>query len=386
MFQLTDIPLSLYVHFPWCVKKCPYCDFNSHTLRGDIDEQEYIRTLLKDLDQQLSRWPQSRPLTSVFLGGGTPNLFGHQSVGQLLNGISQRFDLPGNAEVTMEANPGASSDSELEGYFHAGINRLSIGAQTFNFDHLRRLGRVHSGDDTARMVDAAKASGFSNINIDLMFALPDQSIDQLDLDLETALNMEPTHLSCYQLTLEPNTLFYSHPPELPDESVTFEMQNRVVDTLGSADFHRYEVSAYSRSDRLCRHNLNYWQFGDYLAIGAGAHGKLTTDAGLIRTIREKHPRNYINKMSGDIDNSFAEVREVADEELPFEFLLNGLRLRAGVSRDQYVNRTGKDWTQLIQKLSRPIDQKLIALSDNGIACTDKGYWFIDSCLESVLPG
>jgi len=293
MFQFTALPpLSLYIHFPWCVRKCPYCDFNSHAVRGDLPEDQYIDALLADLESDLPRvW--GRPVRSVFLGGGTPSLFSPEAIERLLAGVRARVTLVPEAEVTLEANPGTVETERFRGYRAAGVNRLSIGIQSFQPEQLQKLGRIHGRDEALAAAQAARAAGFDNFNLDLMFGLPQQTLDEALADLRTALALNPTHLSLYQLTLEPNTLFHAQPPELPDEDVLAAMQEALQAELADAGFTQYEVSAYARAGRRCRHNLNYWQFGDYLGIGAGAHAKITDADGITRLWKVKQPRNFL---------------------------------------------------------------------------------------------
>ncbi|MFW5815392.1 MAG: radical SAM family heme chaperone HemW, partial [Wenzhouxiangella sp.] len=292
--MLRSPPLSLYVHFPWCVAKCPYCDFNSHALGGPVPEESYVDALLADLELELPRiW--GRTVHSIFLGGGTPSLFSAAAMDRLLGGVRARLTLAPAAEITMEANPGTVEHDRFEDYRAAGINRISLGVQSFNDRHLSKLGRIHGGAEARAAIAAVRAAGFDNFNLDLMWALPDQTLAEALADIETALAFEPTHLSHYHLTIEPNTVFAARPPRLPDEEAAWDMQEACARRLSAAGFRHYEVSAWARAGALSRHNLNYWRFGDYLGIGAGAHGKITLPAEdrIVRTRRKSHPRPYL---------------------------------------------------------------------------------------------
>jgi oxygen-independent coproporphyrinogen-3 oxidase len=323
-------PLSLYVHVPWCVRKCPYCDFNSHQApAGEIPEDRYVSALIGDLDHDLEL-AGGRELQSIFIGGGTPSLFSPSVIARLLEAIAARLPCARDMEVTLEANPGTIEHGRFAGYHEAGITRVSLGVQSFDAAHLRRLGRIHSPDDVFRSVHELKLAGIRNFNLDLMYALPEQTLAQAELDVHTAIDLQPSHLSHYQLTLEQGTVFHHRPPQgLPDPDAAWEMQQACQEQLARSGFVQYEVSAYAAYERRCRHNLNYWQFGDYIGIGAGAHGKLT-DPGrdrVLRTTRHKQPRAYLEAASAA--ERLQEVRQVDPVELPFEFMLNALRLREG---------------------------------------------------------
>lgn len=337
---MTTIPLSLYVHVPWCVRKCPYCDFNSHQQNGELPEQAYIDALLDDLDRDLAG-AAGRPLTSIFIGGGTPSLFSAQSYERLLNEVARRLRFADDIEITLEANPGTFEQAKFRDYRKAGINRLSIGVQSFDPLQLQRLGRIHNGDEALRAADIARQSGFDNFNLDLMFGLPGQSEAQALQDLQQAIDCQPTHLSWYQLTIEPNTEFFRRPPVLPADDAVADMQLSGIALLAAAGFERYEVSAFAQAGRASRHNLNYWQFGDYLGIGAGAHGKLThaaADGSLVveRLRKTRMPQHYLAAAG----NYTTERKPVPVEELPFEFMMNALRLCDGVASGHYGERTG----------------------------------------------
>ncbi|MFT5574105.1 MAG: putative oxygen-independent coproporphyrinogen III oxidase, partial [Cryomorphaceae bacterium] len=332
------IPLALYVHIPWCEKKCPYCDFNSHQARGDIDEDAYINALLDDLDCDLSRHASdigSRELSSIFIGGGTPSLFSPESFLKLLQGVKARIPWASDIEITSEANPSSSEASKFAGFREAGVNRLSIGVQSFNPNHLLALGRVHNSKEALNAATAAVKAGINNFNLDLMFGLPQQSLDQAVADLQQAVELAPTHLSCYQLTIEPNTLFHHSPPITPDHDSLWEMQTTLQSLLASHNYEQYEVSAYSQAGKRARHNLNYWQFGDYLGIGAGAHSKITgQNREIQRAWKIKHPTSYLRQGAylGGLD-------VVEKDQLSFEFMLNALRLSEGFDLALFEDRT-----------------------------------------------
>jgi oxygen-independent coproporphyrinogen-3 oxidase len=330
-------PLALYVHYPWCVKKCPYCDFNSHTARdGGIPEKAYIDALIGDIEAALPRvW--GRRVHSIFFGGGTPSLMSAESLDRLLTAIRSLLPLDPLAEITLEANPGTVETGRFRDYRAAGVNRLSLGIQSFNDTHLDRLGRIHDSREARSAIDTALAH-FDRVNLDLMYALPEQSLAQALSDLDTAIATGASHLSCYHLTLEPNTPFHHSPPPLPDDDASADMQDAIESRLREAGFDHYETSAFARPNQPCRHNLNYWTFGDYLGIGAGAHGKLSNHEGIVREMRHKHPGRYLEGAArGDF---VQERREVGSVELPFEFMMNALRLTGGFPRRLFAERCG----------------------------------------------
>ena len=336
-------PLALYVHMPWCVKKCPYCDFNSHGLRGEPPYSAYIDTLLADLDADLGDFgaaAQRRPIVSVFFGGGTPSLFAPDHVARFLDGARERLPFAEDCEITLETNPGTVEHGRFDGYLAAGVNRLSFGIQSFDDDTLRRLGRIHSAAEAEAAVKSAQDAGYANLNLDLMYALPQQSLEGALIDVERAIALAPTHISHYQLTLEPNTAFAAAPPPLPNDDDAWAMQEACEARLAQAGYGQYEISAYAQPERRCRHNLNYWQFGDYLGIGAGAHGKLTDTAtgSVRRRWKSRHPRSYL-EAAGDASRIGGDGA-VDPGELPFEFMLNALRLHQGVPLESFVERTG----------------------------------------------
>ena len=336
-------PLSLYVHLPWCVRKCPYCDFNSHALRGVAPEAEYAKAVLADLDADLRTHAAAlsdRPLVSVFFGGGTPSLFSPDRIAAILAGVAARLPLAADAEITLETNPGAVEHGRFDGYRAAGVNRLSFGVQSFDDRKLAALGRIHSAAEAERAIREAQDAGCANLNLDLMYALPEQTLDGALADLERALTLAPTHVSHYQLTLEPNTLFAAHPPQLPDDDDAFAMQEACQARLAAAGYAQYEVSAYALPDRRAEHNLNYWTFGDYLGIGAGAHGKITNAAtgAILRSTKLKVPERYLARAASD--SGFGSMHAVAADERAFEFMLNALRLVDGVPLTLFTQRTG----------------------------------------------
>ena len=330
-------PLSLYVHLPWCVRKCPYCDFNSHSAGAGAPTQRYVDALLADLDQEAKR-AADRTIETLFLGGGTPSLFAPEEVGRLLAGVRERFDVADDVEITMEANPGTVECGAPAGYREAGVNRLSIGAQSFDDDALRRLGRIHSSGDIRRAVGEVKSAGFDNFNLDLMHGLPGQTRASAEADVRAAVELGPTHISWYQLTLEPNTVFHARPPEnLPDEETVYAIQDAGAALLCDAGFEQYEVSAWTRGGRRCRHNVNYWLFGDYLAVGAGAHGKLSDDEHVFRYRKPANPLQYMLVM--EENPAGGELELVEDQDLLFEFMLNALRLSDGFHETVFLERT-----------------------------------------------
>lgn len=376
------IPLSLYIHVPWCERKCPYCDFNSHQAKTDINEPAYIDALLADLDADIAEFGdniQSREIQTVFIGGGTPSLFKSQSYEQLFRGLKQRLNFAANIEITLEANPGSSEMAKFSGFRQAGINRLSIGVQSFNQTHLSKLGRVHSSAEAIAAAQYAKEAGFDNFNLDLMFGLPDQNINQALSDLQQAIELSPTHLSCYQLTIEPNTLFHHNPPITPQEEALWDMQEALQSSLSNSGYHQYEVSAYAKTNRRCQHNLNYWHFGDYLGIGAGAHGKLSTKEGVYRTWKIKHPNSYLSrnsKLGGkDLITGFT---------LAFEYMLNALRLNDGFTLSEFEYRTKLDRAAIFELLNKHQNSGLIQQNLDHIQPTPFGHNMLNNMLEDYL--
>ena len=376
LLQLQALPpLSLYVHLPWCIKKCPYCDFNSHEWRDNaqgMPEQRYIDALLADLEASLPRiW--GRPVHSIFIGGGTPSLFEPASIDRLISGIRARLPLEAEAEITMEANPGTFEKDRFKAFRAAGVTRLSIGVQSFNDAHLKALGRVHNSDQAMAAVAEAQ-SAFETFNLDVMYALPGQSLADLTQDIQTALSFKPPHISIYHLTIEPNTMFAKHPPVLPEDDDAYAMMDLITDMTGAAGLQRYEVSAYAKPGHRCWHNLNYWQFGDYLGIGAGAHSKLSFAHRVMRYVRYREPQLYLAQALQGAP--VTQYEEVAREELPFEYMLNALRLKEGFSLADYMARTGLAMTSIQQGLAKAEAKQLIARDLNRVWPTERGFDFL----------
>ncbi|HEX5362701.1 MAG TPA: radical SAM family heme chaperone HemW [Gallionella sp.] len=371
-------PLSLYIHVPWCVRKCPYCDFNSHEARGAFPEKEYVAALIRDLELALPQiW--GRKVYSVFFGGGTPSLLSGESVAEILRQVRMLLPLALDAEITLEANPGTVEAERFAAYREAGVNRLSLGIQSFNDDHLRALGRIHSGDEAKRAIGIAQQH-FDNVNLDLMYALPQQSLEQALLDVQTALSFSPQHLSCYHLTVEPNTLFHHNPPSLPDDDASAEMQQRIEALLASYGYEHYETSAFAR--RRAKHNLNYWQFGDYLGIGAGAHSKLSFPDRVLRQMRYKQPQAYLDAVGRDapVQDEYA----VAASELPFEFMMNALRLNEGFDSVLFDERTSLPLMAMRRELEQAERRGLLIRDAQRIAPTLQGRRFLNDLLEIFL--
>ena len=373
-------PLGLYIHIPWCLKKCPYCDFNSHAVDGDLPETEYCEQLIRDMTLDLPL-VQGRQLDSIFIGGGTPSLFSPEYIGELLEKVSAEIPFAPEIEITLEANPGTFETEKFSRFREAGINRLSIGIQSFNQQKLSALGRVHSDQEALNASANAINAGFDNYNLDLMFGLPGQTMQQALDDLETALSFHPTHLSWYQLTLEPNTLFYSKPPVLPDDDFIAELQEKGTALLEKNGFSRYEVSAFSIPGKNSAHNMNYWQFGDYLGIGAGAHGKITLpeEKKIIRTRKIRQPSSYLQQK----DSFTAELKEIDENDLPLEFLMNALRLCAGCDTNLFEERTSLSMN-CIQAQIDSLRKKGL-LQKERLAATDRGFLFLNSLLQEFLP-
>jgi oxygen-independent coproporphyrinogen-3 oxidase len=375
-------PLSLYIHIPWCIKKCPYCDFNSHAIKADTPEAAYIDALLSDLAIDIQRYTITRPISSIFIGGGTPSLFSPESIDRLLRGIEQQITLKENIEITLEANPGTFESHKFAEFRALGINRLSIGVQSFNDKLLKKLGRVHSANEAVIAAEIAHQSGFDNFNLDLMFGLPDSIPDDSINDVTTAISLKPTHISFYQLTLEPNTYFHKFPPPLPNDELIFATQQQCQNLLAAQGFLQYEVSAYSQPGLQCRHNVNYWQFGDYLGIGAGAHGKITQALPdqITRTFKPKSPEQYLKDTHKNGGTEF-----IALAELPLEFIMNHLRLKQGFSIDTYQARTGLSISTLEPALSNCLKEGLLIHHDNHYYCSEQGWNFMDNILEKFMP-
>ena len=373
-------PLSLYIHLPWCEKKCPYCDFNSHVARDGIPEAAYVDALLADLALDLPQvW--GRRIESVFIGGGTPSLFSVDAMANLFSGIRALTNLQPGVEATMEANPGSVERDKFIGFRGVGVNRLSIGVQSFNDDHLQRLGRLHSGQQACRAIETAQAVGFESINVDIMFALPLQSPEQAACDIHQVLSFAPQHISYYQLTLEPNTLFYRQPPTLPDDDTVYEIQQSSQAMLADAGYGQYEVSAYAQQGFRCRHNLNYWQFGDYLGIGAGAHGKVTQPATgeIIRTVKQRQPSVYIACAASE--QRYVNRRSVSQGETGFEFMLNAMRLKEGVPAHLFLTHTGLPLARFAAKIERAQRAGLLYGDHQVIRPTEKGFLFLNDLVS-----
>jgi putative oxygen-independent coproporphyrinogen III oxidase len=375
-------PLSLYIHIPWCIKKCPYCDFNSHAIKTDTPEAAYIDALLSDLAIDIKRYTITRPISSIFIGGGTPSLFSPESIDRLLRGIEQQITLKENIEITLEANPGTFESHKFAEFRALGINRLSIGVQSFNDKLLKKLGRVHSANEAVIAAEIAHQSGFDNFNLDLMFGLPDSIPDDSINDVTTAISLKPTHISLYQLTLEPNTYFHKFPPQLPNDELIFATQQQCQNLLAAQGFVQYEVSAYSQPGLQCLHNVNYWQFGDYLGIGAGAHGKITQALPdqITRTFKPKSPEQYLKDTHKNGGTEF-----IALAELPLEFIMNHLRLKQGFSTDTYQARTGLSISTLEPALSNCLKEELLIHHDKHYYCSEQGWNFMDNILEKFMP-
>ncbi|KAA1172462.1 radical SAM family heme chaperone HemW [Marinobacter salinexigens] len=370
--------MSLYIHVPWCVRKCPYCDFNSHAIKQDIPEERYLKALLEDLDEDLS-FASDRSIQTIFIGGGTPSLMSGPFYQNLFNELKKRLALSPDAEITLEANPGTLEEGRFEAFRAAGINRLSIGVQSFNPVHLTELGRIHDRESAHRAIEAAREAGFDNFNIDLMHGLPGQSVEDALSDLRLALEHNPPHLSWYQLTLEPNTEFYSRPPTLPDDDQLWEIYQQGSAFLRQHGFEDYEVSAWSQPGKESRHNLNYWTFGDYLALGAGAHGKISLQDGTIRRYwKTRQPDAYLNR----IGSRTAGNEEIDWSERPLEFLMNALRLSRGTSEELFEERTGLPLSSIAVKLEQLREEKL--LDRHRIQATELGHRYLNSLLERFL--
>jgi len=374
-------PMALYIHIPWCVKKCPYCDFNSHTAGPDLPEEEYVDALLADLDADLAQ-VYGRSLSSIFFGGGTPSLFSAKALGRLLEGVERRIAFAADIEITLEANPGTFEQAKFKDYRRLGINRLSIGVQSFQAPKLIALGRIHDGNEAVHAADMARAAGFDNFNLDLMHGLPDQSIEDALSDLRTAIAQGPMHLSWYQLTVEPNTVFWNQPPVMPEDDILWDIQEAGQALLAAEGYVQYEVSAYAQAGKAARHNLNYWTFGDFLGIGAGAHAKLSQRDGRIsRSWKTRLPKDYL-----DASKRFsAGERVLGADELPFEFLMNVLRLTDGVASELFTQRTGLPLSLLAAARSEAQQRGLMLADPQRLAATREGQLFLNDLLQHFLP-
>jgi oxygen-independent coproporphyrinogen-3 oxidase len=384
-------PLSLYVHIPWCARKCPYCDFNSHEAREELPESEYIAALIADLEQALPLvW--GRKVHTVFFGGGTPSLFSARGIDAVLAAVRARLPLAADAEITLEANPGSAEAGKFQAFRAAGVNRLSLGIQSFGDRHLKALGRIHGGREARAAIDMAQRS-FDNVNLDLMYGLPGAGIEDALADIETAISYRPQHISAYHLTIEPNTYFHRYPPSLPDDDTTAAMQDGIEGSLAAAGYEHYETSAFAKRNRnapdspftaVCAHNLNYWLFGDYLGIGAGAHGKLSFHDRILRQVRWRQPRQYME--SALHGRPVQEEREVGTHEVGFEFMMNALRLTGGFPARLFEERTGVPFMAVLQPLDTAERRGLIARDHQRVAPTALGRRFLNDLLQIFLPG
>ncbi|WP_104505435.1 radical SAM family heme chaperone HemW [Acinetobacter indicus] len=378
----AHVPLSLYIHMPWCVRKCPYCDFNSHAVPdGELSldlEQEYLRALVEDFKTEVD-FAQGREIHSVFIGGGTPSLISAQGYTWLFDQLKALLPFEHNCEITLEANPGTVEHDPFAGYLAAGINRLSIGVQSFNTEHLQKLGRIHSNHDAISAIQHAAEAGFQRINVDLMHGLPEQSLEQALLDLKLAVESGATHVSWYQLTIEPNTVFFRTQPLLPNDEVLEAIQEQGEAYLKAQGFINYEVSAW-RKEQPSAHNLNYWQFGDYLAIGAGAHGKVTRPDGVYRYQKTRQPKDYLAKVPAE----HLQFKRIEAEDMPFEFMMNALRLNKGVDAHLYTARTGLALDTVLPVVNSLRQRHLMVADETRLSCTPQGHMFLNSILEEFL--
>lgn len=376
-----NIPLSLYIHIPWCVRKCPYCDFNSH--EGNVEEQAYVAALMADLEQDLAL-VGDRAIHSIFFGGGTPSLFSGQAIQSILDGVRSRIALESDCEITLEANPGTIEQARFDGYRAAGVNRLSIGIQSFDAEKLQALGRIHTADEALKAAATARAAGFDNFNLDLMFALPKQTVDEALADIEQALALKPTHLSHYHLTLEPNTVFAKYPPaNLPNEELAWDIQDACHKKLHAAGYQNYEVSAWAQANKRCAHNLNYWRFGDYLGIGAGAHGKVTAANGeIFRQSKKKTPAHFLRDAGSAA--AVAESQSVPAKELAFEYMLNRLRLAEPFSLNEVERYSGLSSAALQASLAAAQEKQLLSESDGQWSRTSLGASHLNSLTSIFL--
>ena len=377
-------PLALYIHFPWCEKKCPYCDFNSHQVKDGVqgfDEERYIKALITDLETELPRiW--GRQVHSIFIGGGTPSLLSPTGMNDLLSAIRARVNLEPGAEITMEANPGSVEADKFAAFAKSGINRVSLGIQSFQDEQLKALGRIHNGEE-AKQAIAIAVENFKSVNIDLMYGLPNQSLAAAKADIEIALSFKTPHLSLYNLTLEPNTYFANFPPKLPSEDEIDAIFEQNLELLTAAGYKRYEISAYAKKDQECKHNLNYWRFGDYIAIGAGAHGKISFPDKVTRQVRERHPETYMQAMESK-GNALIESRDVSAKDLPFEFMLNTLRLTNGVETKTFSERTGLPLHVISKGLEEASKKGLLDDNPTALKATDLGLRYLNNLQEMFL--
>ena len=378
----VPIPLSLYIHIPWCIKKCPYCDFNSHEARNEIPENRYLDALIKDLENELPNiW--GRSIESIFIGGGTPSLFSAEGINKLLRSLRERLNIRPNIEITMEANPGTFEQQRFNGFRQAGINRLSIGVQSYNDKHLKALGRLHDSEEALKAAEIVQTAGFENFNLDLMFGLPKQTIDEALDDLKQAIAANPNHISWYQLTIEENTLFHYSPPPIPNDEIIWEIQQQGQLLLEEAGYEQYEVSAYAKKNQRSKHNMNYWQFGDYLGIGAGAHGKITMpDGSITRHTKFRHPEEYMKQALEDKARS--SVKPLKKDDITFEFMLNIARLKNGFTAELFEQRTWLGFSEIEEQLKTLIEEGLILKSDNHYKPSERGYLFVNDVVNRFL--
>ncbi|HFD32240.1 MAG TPA: radical SAM family heme chaperone HemW [Gammaproteobacteria bacterium] len=384
MFNFTELPpLSLYIHFPWCVQKCPYCDFNSHELKSSLDEKNYINALISDLEQELPLF-WGRSISSIFMGGGTPSLFSPESIDQLISELRARLTFAPDIEITMEANPGTVELGKFMEFSHAGINRLSIGIQSFNDEKLQSLGRIHGRKEAIRAAEQAHDAGFNSFNLDLMYGLPKQSLTQAVEDIKTAIDLEPKHLSHYQLTIEPNTFFHHQPPTTPDDDHLWEMQLACQEKLAQNNYSQYEISAYAKDGYQCQHNLNYWQFGDYLGIGAGAHGKLTNapEQKITRSWKVKQPQDYLNNAISE--KRISGEKTLSRDDASFEFIMNAFRLNNGFETELFQRHVGLPISIIEQQLKQAEEKEWISWDLKQIKPTDTGRQYLNNLLEIFL--
>jgi putative oxygen-independent coproporphyrinogen III oxidase len=374
-------PLSLYIHIPWCIQKCPYCDFNSHALKQEIPESVYVQHLLDDLRQDI-KWVQGRKLSTIFIGGGTPSLFSAEAIARILQGVEAHIPFADDIEITMEANPGSVEAHRFAGYRQAGVNRISIGVQSFQAEKLKQLGRVHNCDEALNAAKLAHHIKLNTFNLDLMHGLPNQSLEDALFDLNTAIELAPPHLSWYQLTIEPNTLFYAKPPKLPQDELLWEIQERGHELLNAHGYQQYEVSAYAQPGQQCRHNLNYWRFGDYLGIGCEAHGKITLpdDNTIIRTSKVKHPKGYMDLTKPYLNKQW----EVAKDEQAFEYFMNRLRLMEAFDKDEVIQYSAVSHQDIMPAISQALDKGLLTETASQWQITRKGTFYLNDLLELFM--
>ncbi len=382
-YFMQQQPVSIYIHLPWCLHKCAYCDFNSHAAApNQFPEQQYTQQLIADLTQA-APLIHGREVQSIFIGGGTPSLFSPASIAKILSACASETQLSAKCEVTLEANPGTFEFQKFGEFLSAGVNRISVGAQSFNNEHLTALGRIHDASEAINALDAAHKIGFKHINVDLMFGLPNQSIEDALIDIQTACRLEVDHVSYYQLTLEPNTVFHRYPPPLPNEDTNWEIQTNGLAVLEDAGYQRYEVSAYAQTNGKCIHNTNYWQYGDYLGVGAGAHSKITTKDGVLRNQRTRQPESYIQAVINQ--SHVLQQHVVTHEQLIFEFMLNNLRLVNGFTANMFTNTTGLPWQHIEQQVNAQIKQGLMEVANNHYRASSHGYQYLDELTQRFLP-